>query len=354
MIGSSGGWRPRRRWRSAPATASTGFLPVGPDRDPGPVAVVAASAAAWWPARTMSRLPVTVALSRRPVRAVPVRRSLGLAVRPSGARRGGYRAWRVPIGDTSDRSSSSPVWSSWLWASCCCPGRHPIPRPSPGRLPFVSRLAIRDLVRHQGRAAAALAAITLGLSITVSIVVVAKASEFEPDEGNLSSQELIVRVGDLHDPLDPRPAAQVARLDAAGRAGRRRRPGGGGAPRRRPRSRLRVTWRGGGDRPHPTDLPRLPRCRLGLRGHPAGPPGPRPRPVRLPHRRGPPHASHRGPLLLDTTVRPGRGEEQATRTASVDLAGYTSAPSSLIAEEAVRAHGGRRPGRRGWSGPPGR
>ena len=44
------------------------------------------------------------------------------------------------------------------------------------RLPFAPRLALRDLARYQSRAAASLAAITLGLSIAVAIIVIASAS----------------------------------------------------------------------------------------------------------------------------------------------------------------------------------
>ena len=63
------------------------------------------------------------------------------------------------------------------------------------RLPFAPRLALRDLVRYQARTAGAVAAITLGLGIAVSIVVLAKLNEYRGDEGNLSRRELVVRLG---------------------------------------------------------------------------------------------------------------------------------------------------------------
>ena len=44
------------------------------------LAVVMATAAAWWPARTIARLPVMAALSGRPARPRPVHRSLALAL----------------------------------------------------------------------------------------------------------------------------------------------------------------------------------------------------------------------------------------------------------------------------------
>ena len=55
------------------------------------------------------------------------------------------------------------------------------------RLPFAPRLALRDLARYQARAAAAIAAITLGLGASVTIVVLAQANQYRADEGNLSA-----------------------------------------------------------------------------------------------------------------------------------------------------------------------
>jgi putative ABC transport system permease protein len=65
------------------------------------------------------------------------------------------------------------------------------------RLPLAPRLALRDLARHQARAAAALAAITLGLGISVFVVALASASVPSPSEGNLSSRQLLVRMADV-------------------------------------------------------------------------------------------------------------------------------------------------------------
>ena len=51
------------------------------------------------------------------------------------------------------------------------------------------------------RAAAALGAITLGLAISVGIVVVATASEPPAEEGNLSNREMLVLLGE--NDIDP-------------------------------------------------------------------------------------------------------------------------------------------------------
>ena len=63
------------------------------------------------------------------------------------------------------------------------------------RSPLAPRIAFRDLRRHQARSGAALAAITLGLAIAVTIVVVAAATEDGAAEGNLASSQLLIRVG---------------------------------------------------------------------------------------------------------------------------------------------------------------
>ena len=55
------------------------------------------------------------------------------------------------------------------------------------RLPFAARLALRDLARYQARAAAALAAITLTLGLSITVVGIVQANQYRSDEGNLSS-----------------------------------------------------------------------------------------------------------------------------------------------------------------------
>ena len=50
------------------------------------LAVLGATAAAWWPGRTVARLPVMLALSGRPPRPRPVRHSAVAALAPIGAR----------------------------------------------------------------------------------------------------------------------------------------------------------------------------------------------------------------------------------------------------------------------------
>ncbi len=83
------------------------------------------------------------------------------------------------------------------------------------RLPFATRLALRDLARYQARAAAALAAITLAIGISVAVVGIAGANVHGADEGNLSSRQLVIRRSGEGTPVDPRiGAAERAKLDA--------------------------------------------------------------------------------------------------------------------------------------------
>ncbi len=180
------------------------------------IAVLACTAAAWWPARTMARLPVMSALSGRPARPSPVHRSLGVALVLGAAGAGAIVAARP----TSDRARPlvliAGVLAMVAGVVFASPAAIRVLRVPAGRLPFAARLALRDLVRYQARAAAALAAITLVLGISVATVVVAKAGEYRGDEGNLSNHQLVVRVGDPRTAPDPNLSqAERARLDAA-------------------------------------------------------------------------------------------------------------------------------------------
>ena len=84
-----------------------------------------------------------------------------------------------------------------------------------GRMPFAPRLALRDLGRYQARTAAALAAITLGLGMSVTVVGLAAANRYRSDEGNLSDRQVLIRVGDERTGPDPAlTQADRERLDA--------------------------------------------------------------------------------------------------------------------------------------------
>ena len=160
------------------------------------LAVVMATAAAWWPARVVSRLSVIAALSGRPSRPRPVHRSLVLALALVAC---GVGAIAV-AGPTSNHvrplvlvMGLLAVVVGFVFVSPAAVRALAVPA---RRLPFAARLALRDLARYQARAAAALAAITLGLGISVAVVAIAGANEYRSDEGNLSAQQLLMTFDD--------------------------------------------------------------------------------------------------------------------------------------------------------------
>jgi putative ABC transport system permease protein len=177
------------------------------------LAVVTATAAAWWPARTVARIPITVALSARPPRPKPAHRSalaaglllvLGVASLAAG------------IDSVHDRANPLLVIVGTMAIVLAIPLGSPLAiqavAAAAGRSPVGVRLALRDLARHQARSGAALAAISLGLAIPIAIVIAATAAEHTAGEGNLSDRQLLFRIGDA-EPLVPEPApAELERL----------------------------------------------------------------------------------------------------------------------------------------------
>ena len=189
------------------------------------LAVVTATAAAWWPARAMARVPITQALSARPPRPKPAHRSALAAVVFLTA---GFVSLAVGI-DAPRDSANGRRWlssgSSPSSSACSSPARSrsALLAATASRLPLAARLALRDLARHQARSGAALAAISLGLGIAVAIVVVATAAVPGADEGNLSDRQVL-------------------------RPGRWRGAGDPGAHHRRARSVLAPRWSVRGER----------------------------------------------------------------------------------------------------------
>ena len=186
------------------------------------LAVVTATAAAWWPARTVARQPVMGALSGRPARPLPVHRSSALAlllvvvgvvaiasVHPISTRGDSVQPLLLLGGIAA-------VVLGVVFAAPAAIRAIALPA---ARLPFAARLALRDLARYQARAAAALAAITLTLGLSVAVVGIAKANEYRSDTGNLSSHQLLIRAGASDAPTIAVPNAdEDASLDAHARS----------------------------------------------------------------------------------------------------------------------------------------
>jgi putative ABC transport system permease protein len=162
------------------------------------VAVVGATAAAWWPGRAVARVPVTLALSARPPRPKPAHRSAIVA------------AVLIPAGFASlalANQSSPPLIVAGILATIfgtllLGPLAIRLVARAAGRFPIVVRLALRDLARYQARSGAALAAITLALGIAAAVVVVAAAEEGKSagEPPNLSSRQIRVHTGAIADP----------------------------------------------------------------------------------------------------------------------------------------------------------
>jgi putative ABC transport system permease protein len=177
------------------------------------LAVATATAAAWWPARTVARIPVTVALSARPPRPKPARRS---ALAAGLLLVFGVASLALGVDSAHDRANPLLVVAGTVAIVLAIPLGSPlairVAAAAAGRSPVGVRLALRDLVRHQARSGAALAAISLGLAIPITIVIAATAAQHIAGEGNLSDRQLLFRLGDA-EPLVPEPApAELARL----------------------------------------------------------------------------------------------------------------------------------------------
>lgn len=176
------------------------------------LAFLTAVCAAWWPARTVSRVPVVAALSGRPPEPQPTHRSAAVGVVLAAV---GYVVlffWRgrAPLliagilATTLGMLFLAPVAIRALAAV----GR---------RAPVATRLALRDLVRYQARSGAALGAITLAIGIAATIAVADSSMQATVDaaapNGNLRNTELIAYLG--HDSTAPIPDASPTALTAA-------------------------------------------------------------------------------------------------------------------------------------------
>jgi putative ABC transport system permease protein len=202
---------------------------VGRRLDPGDVpwwlvaagmvlAVLSATAAAWWPARTVARIPVVQALSARPPRPHPAHRSLLLAAVLLVA---GFAGLATGI-DTSDGSAQPLLVVGGVLATAVgmlllSPAAVRLLPFAARRLPLAPRLALRDLGRNQARSGAAVAAIGLGLGIAVTVVVIANAVEAtsrqDAGPGNLADDQLLLSIGNPRDVVPERTPAEIDRLE---------------------------------------------------------------------------------------------------------------------------------------------
>ena len=179
------------------------------------LAILGATAAAWWPGRTVARLPTLLALSGRPPQPRPARHSAIAAA----------ALITVGIGclALSDRDRVpliiAGIVATILGMLLLGPLAIRIFSGAAGHAPIGTRLALRDLARYQARSGAALAAITLALGIAAAVTVTAAAEEKKDDDRmaadlpNLSDRQIRVYTGPTQEPeLIPLPLQTPAQL----------------------------------------------------------------------------------------------------------------------------------------------
>ncbi|MDQ1394784.1 MAG: putative transport system permease protein [Acidimicrobiaceae bacterium] len=178
------------------------------------LAIATATAAAWWPARVVARIPIMSALSTRPPRPKPAHRSAIVAVLLIVAGVGSFALAH----QTNPYLIIAGALATPIGVLFVAPLAIRAAARSAARLPIAARLALRDLGRYQARSGAALAAIILALGVPVSVIIIASAAEAQTPRGNLADSQLFVRfqvdqrAGPLN--LPDRSAAEVAALDA--------------------------------------------------------------------------------------------------------------------------------------------
>lgn len=186
------------------------------------LAVATATLAAWLPAREVVRTPIVQALSGTPRRAETRYRS---SLRAAPLLIAGVTALAL-AGDPSD--GWIPLILIAFGIVSIISGIVAMSSPAIGltariakRSRVAIRLATRDLSRNRARSAGALAAISLALGAAVAIVLGTTAALFASEaEGNLASNQLMVRVGEIPStgdvaPIPDRSADEIDDLDAA-------------------------------------------------------------------------------------------------------------------------------------------
>ncbi len=162
------------------------------------VAVLGATAAAWWPGRVVARIPVTLALSARPPRPRATHHSTIVAAVLVAAGIGSL----VFSGRDSEPLIVAGILATIVGTLLLGPPAIRLFARAAGRAPLTARLALRDLARYQARSGAALAAITLALGIAAAIVIVAAAEEKQSagQPPNLSDRQIRVYAGATYAP----------------------------------------------------------------------------------------------------------------------------------------------------------
>jgi len=186
-------------------------LPWGLITMAGVLTVLGATAAAWWPGRTASRLPVMLALSGRPPTPRPARHSAMAAAALIGVGIGclalsGRDRPPLIVAGLLTTAVGSLLLGPLAIRACSAIA---------ARVSIAPRLALRDLARYQARSGAALAAVTLALGIGTAVVVIASAEEAKAaaEPPTLSDRQIRVNLG-------PPDASTFTPVDAIAELGR--------------------------------------------------------------------------------------------------------------------------------------
>jgi putative ABC transport system permease protein len=157
------------------------------------VAVLGATAAAWWPGRAVARIPVTLALSARPPRPKATHHPTILAAVLIAA---GIASLALSGRDSSPLIVAG-ILATIVGTLLLGPLAIRLLARAAGHTPIAPRLALRDLARYQARSGAALAAITLAIGIAAAVVIVAAAEEKKSaaEPPNLSNRQIRVYTG---------------------------------------------------------------------------------------------------------------------------------------------------------------
>jgi putative ABC transport system permease protein len=189
------------------------------------LAILGATVAAWWPGRTVARVPVLSALSGRPPKPRPAHHAAVAAAALIGV--------GIVCLALSNRERKALIVAGIVTTIIGCLLLGPLAirifSRLAGRVSIAPRLALRDLVRYQARSGAALAAITLALGIAATVVIVASAEHAkkaaEPE--NLTSRQIRIYTGPPE--LREEPAVLTAGQQATRAASVRRIAGNLGA-----------------------------------------------------------------------------------------------------------------------------
>jgi putative ABC transport system permease protein len=182
------------------------------------LAVVTTTVAAWWPARSIARVPIIQALSARAPRPRRVHRSvvLGVALLVVGI------TSLVLANEKNGLLIVVGTLTTILGVLAICPIAVRALGRVAKRAPVAVRLSLRDLARYQSRSGAALAAICMGLGIPLAMLITLTADDYRNGKadrlGTLSDRQMLVRAPDWY-PLVPEwtpeeQATQQAQIDA--------------------------------------------------------------------------------------------------------------------------------------------